>query len=96
MYHLYDYYMDPGGAYFGAKKGNEPVHVMYSYDDRSIRVVNNNYVPSTMLRVKASVLEFSLTKRLEKESVVDVAADSSVSAFTIPEMKDLSTTLHYS
>jgi exo-1,4-beta-D-glucosaminidase len=92
MYHLYDYYLDPGGAYFGAKKGNEPVHVMYSYDDRSIRVVNNDYVPSTMLRVKATVLEFSLTKRFEKEAVVDVAADSSVSAFTIPETKDLSTT----
>jgi exo-1,4-beta-D-glucosaminidase len=32
---------DPAGAYYGAKKANEPVHVQYSYDDRSVVVVNH-------------------------------------------------------
>ena len=40
IWHLYDWYLRPGGGYFGTKKACEPVHVLYSYDDRSIVVVN--------------------------------------------------------
>src|SRR5260370_17127428 len=44
-WHLYDYYLRPGGGYFGAKKALEPIHAMYSYDDRSIAVVNESQKP---------------------------------------------------
>ena len=45
-WHLFDYYLRPGGSYFGAKKGNEFLHVQYSYDDQSIVVVNHEYQAS--------------------------------------------------
>ncbi|MFE9214728.1 exo-beta-D-glucosaminidase [Streptomyces lavendulae] len=38
---LVDRYLDQGGAYFGAKKANEPLHVQYGYDNRAVSVVNN-------------------------------------------------------
>ena len=41
IWHLYDYYLRPGGGYFGTKKACEPLHVQYSYDDRSVVVVND-------------------------------------------------------
>ena len=41
IWHLYDYYLRPGGSYFGSKKAGEPLHVQYSYDDRSVVVVND-------------------------------------------------------
>ncbi|HEX3625344.1 MAG TPA: glycoside hydrolase family 2 TIM barrel-domain containing protein [Verrucomicrobiae bacterium] len=37
---LYDYYLIPGGAFFGAKKGASPFAVIYNYADRSIYLVN--------------------------------------------------------
>jgi exo-1,4-beta-D-glucosaminidase len=37
---LYDWYLDPAAAYFGAKKALEPVHVQYAYDRGAIEVVN--------------------------------------------------------
>ena len=40
-WHLYDYFLNPAGAYFGAKMANEPVHIQYSYDTRAIMVVNH-------------------------------------------------------
>lgn len=40
-WHLYDYFLNPAGAYFGAKKANEPVHIQYSYDTREIMLVNH-------------------------------------------------------
>ena len=42
IWHLYD--LQPSNlpaGYFGTKKANEPVHIMYAYDDRSIAVVNS-------------------------------------------------------
>jgi len=40
-WHLYDYFLNPAGAYFGAKIANEPVHIQYSYDTRAIMLVNH-------------------------------------------------------
>ncbi|MGA7707180.1 MAG: sugar-binding domain-containing protein, partial [Acidobacteriaceae bacterium] len=31
IWHLYDYYLQTGGGYFGTKKACEPLHVQYSY-----------------------------------------------------------------
>ena len=38
-----DWFLNVGGAYYGAKKACEPLHVQYSYDDNSIYVVNSYY-----------------------------------------------------
>jgi exo-1,4-beta-D-glucosaminidase len=37
---LYDYYLVPGGAFFGAKKGAAPFAVIYNYGDKSVYLVN--------------------------------------------------------
>jgi exo-1,4-beta-D-glucosaminidase len=37
---LYDWYLDPAAAYFGAKKALETVHVQFAYDRSAIEVVN--------------------------------------------------------
>lgn len=36
----YDYYFEPGGAFFGCKKGCEPVHIQYNALSRQTEVVN--------------------------------------------------------
>ena len=33
LWDLYNYDFDQAGSYFGAKKANEPLHVLYTYDD---------------------------------------------------------------
>jgi exo-1,4-beta-D-glucosaminidase len=40
-WHLYDYFLDPAGAYFGARIANEPLHIQYAYDTRAILLVNH-------------------------------------------------------
>src|SRR5581483_9801473 len=62
IWHLYDWYLRPGGGYFGTKKANEPLHVQYSYDDRSIVVVNSQYRPFDGYRVAAKVYNLDLTE----------------------------------
>jgi Exo-beta-D-glucosaminidase Ig-fold domain/Glycosyl hydrolases family 2 len=50
QWQLYGYDLDQAGVYFGAKKANEPVHILYAYSDRSIRVSNLTNAPQAGLR----------------------------------------------
>ncbi len=85
IWHLYDYYLDAGGGYYGTKKACEQVHVQYSYDDRSVYVVNSNYHADNKIKVSAKLYDFQLTQLFSQETSIDSAADSSVKALTIPQ-----------
>jgi Exo-beta-D-glucosaminidase Ig-fold domain/Glycosyl hydrolases family 2/Mannosidase Ig/CBM-like domain len=62
--HLIDYYLNPGGAYFGAKKGLRPVSIVFDYYATGDRKVANIYVVNTTLEshhgLKASVRFYNL------------------------------------
>src|ERR1700691_4396633 len=92
IWHLYDWYLRPGGSYFGAKKACEPLHVQYSYDDRSVVVVNSYYQPFAGLKVTAKVYNLDMTERFSKETEVVAGADSSMRVFTLPAFQGLSGT----
>jgi exo-1,4-beta-D-glucosaminidase len=92
IWHLYDYYLRPAGSYFGAKKACEPLHAQYSYDDRSIVIVNSYYDAFASMKIRARVLNLDSSERYSKEATLDVPADSSIRAFTLPEVAGLSET----
>jgi exo-1,4-beta-D-glucosaminidase len=92
IWHLYDYYLRPAGGYFGTKKACEPLHVQYSYDDRSIAVVNDLHEPFSKLKVSAEVYDLNLMSKFSREATVDVAADGVVRALTIPSIPGLTKT----
>jgi len=92
IWHLYDWYMRPGGGYFGTKAACEPLHVQYSYDDRSIALVNDTQAPFSGVTVTAHVFDLAMQQKFTKTATVSVAADGVVKAFDIPELKDISTT----
>ncbi len=84
IWHLYDYYLDAGGGYYGARKACEPLHVQYSYDDHSVVVVNSTYQSAPGLHVKAAVYDLQLHPVYEHESAVDANPDSADRVFSIP------------
>ena len=92
IWHLYDWYLRPGGSYFGAKKACEPLHVQYSYDDRSVVVVNSYYQPFANLTVLARVLNLDMTEKFIRRVKVDLEEDSSTRVLTLPEIEGLSST----
>jgi exo-1,4-beta-D-glucosaminidase len=92
IWHLYDWYLRPGGSYFGVKRACEPLHVQYSYDERSIVVVNSYYKPFPGLKVTARVYNLDMTEKFSREAALDVNPDSSTRVFTLPEMDGLSPT----
>ena len=78
-----DWYLNVGGAYYGAKKACEPLHVQYSYDDNSIYVVNSKYEDFKDLKVTAKIFNFDLKEKFSKSAVVTVGPDGKTEAFKI-------------
>ena len=84
IWHLYDYYLDAAGGYYGARKANEPLHVQYSYDDHSIVVVNSTYRPAPQMQVTAKVYDLGLKELYTKTAAVSADADATVHALDLP------------
>ncbi|MDY6985594.1 MAG: glycoside hydrolase family 2 TIM barrel-domain containing protein [Candidatus Thermoplasmatota archaeon] len=87
IWQLFDYYLVQGGAYYGAKKGCEPLHIQYSYDDRSVCVVNL-YQSSFALKAGASIYTAEGKKIWEKEEEIIAGPDSTTRVFSVPEQSE--------
>jgi exo-1,4-beta-D-glucosaminidase len=88
IWHLYDYYLQPAGGYFGTKKACEPLHIQYSYDDRSVVVVNGYPEAHKDLDVSVTVLDSSLKHVFDHEAKVEVNADATKTIAAIPDFPD--------
>jgi exo-1,4-beta-D-glucosaminidase len=89
---LFDYYLDQGGSYFGAKKANEPLHIQYSYDNKSVVVVNFKHGSATNLGVKVDLFGTDGTNRFSRTvSGLTAPGDGGkVTALTVPAVAGLS------
>jgi exo-1,4-beta-D-glucosaminidase len=92
IWHLFDYYLLPGGGYFGAKIAVEPLHPIYGYDDRSIAVVSSRYDDVKGLTLHARVFNLDMKEMFARILPVDAPADSTQRVFTLPDIAGLSTT----
>jgi exo-1,4-beta-D-glucosaminidase len=91
IWHLYDYYLRPGGGYFGAKKGAAPLHALYGYDDRAIWVANHG-APVRGLTLRVRLLDLTSATQWARDTVLDLPADSSVRVLAVPEFPGPSST----
>ncbi len=89
IWHLYDYFLQPAGGYFGTKKANERVHAIYGYDDGSVTVSNMTNVAQRGLKLRARVLNFDMKTKFEREVAVNVTADATERALVIPPLPDI-------
>ena len=90
IWHLYDYYLLPGGGYFGAKKALQPLDPVYGYDDHSVWLVSSQYVDAKGLKVAARVFNLDATEKFSKEVTLDAGADSTAKVLEIPAIDGLS------
>jgi exo-1,4-beta-D-glucosaminidase len=67
---LYDYYLVPGGAFYGVKKGAAPVAIIYNYKDHGVYLSNQSAHSFTNYQTRITVYDLN-SKRILKETVVD-------------------------
>jgi exo-1,4-beta-D-glucosaminidase len=87
-----DWYLQPTGAYYGAQKACEGLHVQYAYDDHAIYVVSDRSEPVEDLEVSAALYDFDLEERWAEKARVSVEADGVAKAFVVDFPTDLSKT----
>ena len=92
IWHLYDYYLVPSGAFFGTKKACEQLHVQYSYDDNSVAIVNGHSQSFSGLKVKATIYDIDAKEKASQDLTLDIPSDSSVRAFQLPKLENISPT----
>jgi exo-1,4-beta-D-glucosaminidase len=90
-WHLYDYFLNPAGAYFGAKKANEPVHIQYSYDTRAIMVINQTLTSEHGLQANVRVRNLDGSAPYERHlQGIDLAGNGARQVAALPAPTGLS------
>ncbi|HUJ44934.1 MAG TPA: discoidin domain-containing protein [Opitutaceae bacterium] len=78
VWQTYDYYFDSTAAFFGAKKGCEPLHVQWNRLNDTVEVVNYSAGHHAGLSVTARIINLDGTGAGEQTAAVDSAEDSVV------------------
>jgi exo-1,4-beta-D-glucosaminidase len=92
-WHLYDYFLNPAGAYFGAKIANEPVHIQYSYDTRAIMLVNHTLTREHGLRALIRVRNLDGSVAYERRlQNIDLKGNGARQLAMLPALDGLSRT----
>ncbi len=77
------------GAYFGAKKGCEPLHIQMNNHDRQVVVVNTTLQAYENLEVQASVMDEKGKVLFSRKSSAHVAPNAKTECFTLEIPDDL-------
>nr|WP_321412230.1 discoidin domain-containing protein [uncultured Carboxylicivirga sp.] len=85
VWQTYDYYYDLTGAYWGAKKACEPIHILWNCANNKVRVANTSN--EDLKGAKASVKIFNMdgkeVEQFAEQSVLDVASNNVETCFSI-------------
>ena len=84
-WNTYDYYLEPTGAYYGSKRGCEPIHIQWNMATGTIKVVNNTLSDLKQLCADARVLNLDGTQHRRKTVVIDCPANSLRKCFDLSE-----------
>ncbi|MBK0380832.1 discoidin domain-containing protein [Mucilaginibacter segetis] len=86
VWQTYDYYYDLTGAYWGAKKACEPVHIQWNPVDNSVKVINTTRNDVGGLTASAEVYnsDGSLVKQYStSKNNIDALSNTALNCFTI-------------
>jgi exo-1,4-beta-D-glucosaminidase len=89
---LYDYFLTPNGAFYGTQKACEPLHIQYSYDDKTIYVLNSYYEDFENLEATAKVFNFDMEEKYSNTVSLNISSDMSKKAMDIDWPNDLTDT----
>jgi len=76
VWQTYDYFFEPTAAYYGCKKGSEPLHIQWNRANETIEVVNYSAGNVKGLLAKVEILNIDGTSKGLKTATLDSREDS--------------------
>lgn len=92
FWQLYDYYLMPNGAFYGAKTGSQPLNIAYNYGDKNIYLVNDTYQKYENLTAQITVLDINSKIVYQEQVPAAIMTYESKKIHDLPAFGDLSTT----
>jgi len=83
VWQTYDYFFDPTAAYFGSRKGSEPLHIQWNPVTDDVEVVNYSAGAVPGLVAGAEVLDPDGTVRWQASAPLDSVEDGVVAALRL-------------
>jgi exo-1,4-beta-D-glucosaminidase len=87
---LYDSYLMPNGAFYGAKKACEPLHLLYNYGLHSIAVINDHLNAINHHRALIRIYDINSSQVLQESVDINVPAESASEIYKLPASLNLS------
>ena len=84
---LFDHYLMPNGAFYGAMKGCQPLNIVYNYKDKNIYIVNDFLKSFEDLKAGVKILNSDSKLIYEKEKEISIGENSSEKIIELPELK---------
>jgi len=72
---LFDYFLQPNGAFYGARKAGEPVHLIYNYGNGEVVAANNSSAAAPKLKATIRLLDLGLKEVISKTVEFGLGAD---------------------
>lgn len=85
---LYDYYFEQTGAYFGAKSGAEPVHILWDQHAQQIKIANNTTIARPNLRAEAWLHDMHGRLLWKHAATVSCPSTSTTDCFALSGLTD--------
>lgn len=85
VWQLYDWYLVPNGAFYGARAANRPLTVAYDYGTRAVVAVNDRAVPLEGAAARVRVYDLRSKVVFEQARDLELAAESREELLTLPE-----------
>jgi exo-1,4-beta-D-glucosaminidase len=83
---LYDYYLVPNGAFYGARDGSRPVNIAYDYSDRGVVVVNETDAELAGVTARMRIYDLESQMLLDESRTLDAGAGTLQRVLTLPEV----------
>ncbi|RYY57878.1 MAG: beta-mannosidase [Chitinophagaceae bacterium] len=83
VWQTYDYYYDAGGAYWGARKACEPLHIQWNSSSNSVKVINASAAGLSEVTARASVYNLDGKPAFAQGVKLSVASATAAEAFVL-------------
>ncbi|MBW7453012.1 S-layer homology domain-containing protein [Paenibacillus sepulcri] len=65
-WNMFDYYLNPNSSYFGTKIANEPLHILFDYGTKQVKIVNSTQTAYSGLNAKVQIYNIDSKKVYDK------------------------------
>ena len=89
FWQLYDYYLMPNGAYFGARTACRPRNLIYDYGAHAVWAVNEGPGPVAAATAEVRILDLHSKQVFVTSREIDVPVDAPVKVADLPAVADL-------